>query len=648
MRHSLSPILALAMSTVCLVAADFPPIPASVWAIKEGPKGAVVLEDRMKFNLHSTDYLYRVRVFSEAGREAAEIADLPATAMSVKGRTVYPDGRQVAFNSRKDFAERRIESGNSETRKTHLVAPGVTSDCVVEFMWSEPADGLLRGLPRRYYQGLYAAWTLSNPYPTQALSVEIAQPFSLAWSLNPGTVKAPEVKNTLSSKQLIFRDLPALDAPPYSLRPTLHLPTLVMFWQPDALSGSGQKGADPYWTEAIKTYYKADYEEDISKGSAFKALAKELTANLPATPRAAAVALLERLDARIANMSQATYTEAAALPKKFWDGFEAKDLTAAAKTGITNGQGMRILYYHLLKTAGLNPLLAKVPDRDVSLFDWNQLNPWQFSKDLIGIEEPGSEILWFDPSLRFATPGVVHPDYTAVPALIIDTATWKGRRGAVSGLAGNANLRRYTYRLELEEDGDRFDVDSEFGGYPEYVERHRYMALEPGEQSKLLKERFEKNMKNLTLQAAEVKNTSNAKASVVWHLKGTLEREQGRRRVVDPFPGMPWPLWVPAKLDEQRSAPIILPYLATQLAVATFKVPKGFTMGAHQELRQQNGFGRVFWVPTYDPATGEGKVVLRVEVSAISAPASQWAAFRQFLGWIEDACRRQVTLTREG
>ena len=82
--------------------------------------------------------------------------------------------------------------------------------------------------------------------------------------------------------------------------------------------------------------------------------------------------------------------------------------------------------------------------------------------------------------------------------------------------------------------------------------------------------------------------------------------------------------------------------------MATVKVPKGFTMGAHQELRQQNGFGRVFWVPTYDPATGEGKVVLRVEVSAISAPASQWAAFRQFLGWIEDACRRQVTLTREG
>ena len=648
MRRVPPPVVALVLSACPLMGADFAPIPPSVWAIKEGPKGAVVLEDRMKFNLHSTDHVYRVRVFAEAGREAAEIEDLPVTATAVKGRTVYPDGRQVAFNSRKDFAERRIEVGSGEQRRTHLVAPGVTADCVVEFSWSEPADGLLRGLPKRYSQGLYASWILANPFPTQVLSVEVAQPFSLAWSLNPGAGKAPEVRDNLGSKQLTFKDLPAMEVPPYGLRPLLRQPTLLIFWQPDRLSGSSRDGASGYWAEAIKTYYKADYEEDIDKGGAFKALARELTANLPATPRAAAVALMERLDARIANLSQATFTEAAAMPKKFWDGFEPKDLAKAAKTGATSGQGMRLLYYHLLKAAGLNPLIAKVPDREYAVFDWNQLNPWQFSKDLIGIEEPGAEAVWFDPSLRYATPGVVHPDFTAVPALIIDTATWKGRKGSVGGLVPSANARKYTYKLALEEDGDRFEVDSEFTGYPEYVERQRYMALEPKEQSKLLKERFEKNLKNLVVEVSEVKHTADARTSVTWHLKGVLEREQGRRRVVDPFPGMPWPLWVPAKLEEKRTTSIILPYLSTQLAVATFKVPKGYTMGPQQEIQQQNGFGRVFWVPSVDAATGEGKVVLRVEVTSVSAPASQWGAFRQFLGWIEDACRRQVTLTREG
>jgi hypothetical protein len=127
-----------------------------------------------------------------------------------------------------------------------------------------------------------------------------------------------------------------------------------------------------------------------------------------------------------------------------------------------------------------------------------------------------------------------------------------------------------------------------------------------------------------------------------------MERESSRRRVVDPFPGMPWPLWVPSTLDETRSASIVLPYRSIQLAVATFKPPKGYSVGAQQELRKENDFGRVFWVPSFDAATGTTKVVLRVEVLAVSAPAAKWPEFRQFLTWIEEACRRQVVLTREG
>lgn len=649
MRRALLQVPALALSVHGLLAGDdFAPIPPSVWAIKEGPKGAVVLEDRVRFNLYTTDHVYRVRVFAEAGREAAEVEDLPSSASGVKGRTVYPDGRQVVFNSRKDFAERRIESGNGEQKRTHLVAPGVTADCVVEFMWSESADGLLKGLPMRYNRGLYGNWILANAYPTQVLTVEVARPFPLAWSLNAGFGGKPESSETWSLKRWTLRDLPGMEAPPYSLRPTLNPPRLIMFWQPDDLGRHVSDGAEAFWSAAIKRHYQDDYELSVSKGGAFKALAAQLTANLPATPQAAAVELLSRLDARIANMSHATFSEAAALPKDFWKDLEVKDLARAAERGRTSGRGMRLLFYHLLKAAGLKPLIAKVPDREVALFDWNHLNPWQFDVDLVGIEEPGAGVLWFDPTMRHATPGVVHPDYTAVPALVIDTTSWKGQRSSVGALNADMNSRRYTYSLELGEDTDHFEVNAEFGGYPEYMERNRYMALEPREQSKLLKERTEKAMKNLVVDSAEVKHTGAAKANVTWHLKGSLERESGRKRVVDPFPGMPWPLWIPSKLEEARSAPIILPYLSTQVAAASFKLPKGYVMGAHQELRQQNGFGRVFWVPSFDAATGEGRVVLRVEVSAVSAPASQWPAFRQFLGWIEDACRRQVTLTREG
>ncbi len=644
--RSLIVILSLLIAFPAVAGDDFAPIPPAVWAIKDGPKGAVVLEDRMRFAVTTIDYLYRVRIFAEAGKEAAEIADLPQGAIRIKGRTIYPDGRQVQFNSRKDFAERRIQSGSGDLSSTHLVAPGVTTDCVVEFSWSEPANGLVGGLPRRLSNGLFGSWVLANAYPTQVLVIEVGRPFPLAWSLNPGGGTPPESSDSSGYRRLTFRNVAARETPPYSIRPTLRLPTLVLFWQPENLRGVARNGGDEYWKESAKSYIREDYEEAIDRGGAYKTLSKELTANLPPTPVRAATELLARLDARIANLWHATYAESALIPKDFWDDFKAKDLAKAAKIGKTNGEGMRLLFFHLLRDAGLNPKLAKVPDRDITIFDWSVLNLWQFNKDLLGIDEPGVGTVWFDPTLRFATPGVVHPDYTAVPALIVDTKDWKPTRGTVGGLVSSLNTKQYTYALDLSDEGDGFSVNASFSGYPEFVERNHYLALEPKEQSRLLKEQFEKALKNLKVELAEVKNTSDAKASVTWQLKGMLERESGRNRVVDPFPGMPWPLWVPAKLEESRTAPIVLPYLSTQVAVSTFKVPKGYTMGSHLEIKKSNSFGKVSWLPTFDESTGLGKVTLQVEVTAISSGPNGWSEFKTFLSWVEEVCRLQVTLSK--
>lgn len=643
--------LALALALIASPAwtgSAFPPIPASVWALKQGPKGAVILEDRIRFNVTYLDHVYRVRIFAEAGKSAAEIEDLPSLAFDIKGRTVYPDGREVLFNSRKDFAERTVEFGGSQRRRTHLVAPGLTGDCVVEFRWSESANGPFRGLPARLGNGYYGVWNLSNAFPTQERSVEFAKPFPLAWSLIPAPGVTPESSETSSSRKFTFKDLAALEVPPYGILPMLKSPKLLMFWMPENLARSADRGTAFFWEEAIESLYRRELEADIDKGSAYRALSAELTAGLPARPSEAAMELLSRLNARIVNLSHATYAEQAALPKDFWEDFRSKDLNRIAKTGKSNSLGMRILFYHLMKDAKLKPTLAKVVDRTSAFFDWNLRNPWQFDHTIFGVEEPGAGTVWLDPTLRFAMPGVVHPDYTGVPALLIDTGTWKGTSGAVGGLGSAINVRKYTYAMTLDEESDAFELKSEFGGLPEFEERLRYLALEPKEQSKVLKERLELAMKSLQVTSAEVSHTTNAKESFTWAAKGTLERESGRNRMVDPFPGMPWPLWVPSKLEDTRTSSIILPYLATQLAVTTFTLPKGFTMGPHQELRRENRFGKVIWTAALDPESRTVKVILRTEVSTFSAPASEWGSFRTFLGWIEEACRRQVTLSKEG
>ena len=641
-------VLALLLFPACLLAADWAPIPAEVWALRSGPKGATVLEERMRFRGFSIEYVYRVRVFAEEGRPAAEIPDLPTTVSDLRGRTVYPDGRQVVFNNLKDFAERKVDVGGAETRAKHLVAPGITSDCVMEVSWSELANGRFHGLPSRFHDGLYSQWTLANPFPTQLLVVEVVRSFPLAWILSHGSGAKPESKDEGGYRVTTFRNLPAMEIPAYSVKPLLNLPALVIYYQPGNFVGVTLKEPDAYWQEAVTSLYKDDYEEGITKGSGFRDFAESIIAGLPVPPGERAAELLIRLNKVVANLSGATFAEEAALPKDFWVRFDAKDLDKAVKTRKTNSQGIRLLYYHLLKKAGFTPWIGKVIDRDLAFFQWGHLNPWQFNHDIIGIDLPSGGTAWLDPTLRHATPGTIHPDYTGVNMLQINTATWKPSSGTLPVRDSSANGRKYTYTMELGEEGESFEMRGEFTGYPGYVERKSYMALEAQEQGKALRERFEKSMKNLVVTEATVLNATDPNLDVTWRVKGNLEREPGRSRVVDPFPGMPWPLWVPPQMDQERKVAIVLPFLSTQIAVSQFAVPSGFKPRLSEAIRQENEFGRVVWLPVFDAKMGKVSVTLRVDVKVLSRGPDRWEAFRTFLGWIETACRRQVMLVREG
>ncbi|MBP1771792.1 MAG: hypothetical protein H6P99_955 [Holophagaceae bacterium] len=629
---------------------DWAPIPPEVWAIKSGPKGAVVLEERVRFQVREMVTVYRARIFSEEGRGAANLPDLPKLAYGIKGRTVYPDGREVTFDNRKDFAERKVETGRSESTRVHMVAPGVTADCVVEVRWRERCDGYGGGLPRRFVDGLYGQWVLGNPYPTLLSVLEIAENMPLASSITSGNRWKPEVGKADGFRTFTYRNLAAVEAPPYSLTSANGFPRLELFWQPDSLIQAFPEGRDAYWSEAFKRIYLPEYEDDIDKGRPFKAFAAELTRDLPATFHARAVELLNRLQVRVKNVSIPTAEETASLPKDFWDSYASKRLDKAAASGLASSRGMRLLFYHLLKVAGIQPSIGKVVDRDKDLFSYGRLNAWQFHHDLIGVEEVGKGTLWLDAGNRFATAGVVHPDYQGTSMLVfstLDAKVWKPSRELMPASPAAANQRVYTYELTLDEDSDRFAVKAEFGGYPEYAERFGFLSLEAKDQSRVLKERFESNRKTLSVASVKVSNATDPARRVFWEVTGALERESGRYREVEPFPGMPWPLWVPDKLDATRSESIVLPYLQIHTANSTFEVPKGFRFTPPPALRYENEFGMVSWTSEWDPQTRKVTIQLRTQVVSLSLGPDHWKAFREYLGWIQEGCRRTVILSKE-
>ncbi|MDP1831406.1 MAG: hypothetical protein Q8K67_05060 [Geothrix sp.] len=638
----------LAIAPVC--AGSWAPIPPEVWAMKEDPakgiKGAVILERKMSFRNTQVEYLVRIRILSESGRRAADLAEFGEEAHSFEGRTIYPDGRVIPFNNRKDFTKgTAVSVGNSDIKRTIMIPPGVTSNCLVEVRWKESAD-VQHNSPLPSRLGYDGEWALGDAYPTELSVVEIPTRFPYGFTLFPGPLHTPEAREQWGYRIFAFRNLPAFEEAPYSFQVTRPIPRLSIYFQPPRLGGYTHGTPQIYWDAAARIFLQSWFEDEVQKGRTFMGFAKELTTGLVGSPHSQAQGILRSLEARIKNRRHLTFEEAKQTAKvKKHPGDE--DLDAVIEAGSASSYGMRILFYQLLKAAGLRPKIAMVADRDIRLVNPNARNFFQFTHYLIGVDEPGRPTLWLDPTKRFAPPGMVHPDFQGTQAAIVDPAKWTVTWESIPPQPSGMNVREYRYQMDMDESEDRFTFDTRFDGFPEYAERYRFLSLEGKEQERLLREELEGYMKQTTFTKTQVLNAQDSLHPFGWHVEGKIEREEGRRREVYPFPGMQVPLYQPDAWPDQRTDTIVIPYLRTHRAVSRIRVLKGFLIPQIEPIQEQNEFGSVSWTLTPLEQPGELEINLVVVASGFAAKAEGYQAFRTFMGWVSTATNRTLILGRE-
>jgi hypothetical protein len=647
MRFLVFIALALAL-TLPSSAGGWAPIPPEVWAMKEEPargiQGAVILEDRMCFRNSYIEYLLRIRILSEAGRKAAELDEFPSQAYGFEGRTVYRDGTEVVFNKRKDFQSRVTKVGSNERERTVIFPPGVTSDCVVELRWVESAANKRSPLPAR--MGSSHEWSLSHRCMTEVLSVEVPLSFPFGFVMMQGRNSKPLVEEKGGRRVFTFRNLPAVDEVPYSLEVTRDIPRFVAFDQPELVRPFAKAGPESYWRQSVNAYWRDLFVEQVGKGKTYRAFSTELRADLPKEPIQLAAELLGRLDARIQNSTYPTYAELGNVTKALAEeesDSSRMDLDDLVKLGKADSFGMTLLFVHLLRDAGVDPKIALVADRDLHLFRWDFLNIFQFDAYLVGVERADGAMAWFEPALRFAPPGMVHPDYQGVPALQFDTKDWSTKRITLAPQSAASNRRSYEVRLELEEELDRFFIEARFKGFPEWSERRRFQSLEPKEQERTLKESLEKDLKGAQISKAEVLGAQDPKSSLSWKAEGVMERESGRKRDVNAFPGIPWALWVPDQWPTERKEAIVIPFLRQQEAVCTFRVPKRFAWADYAPYEHANRFGEVKWTASKQ---GDDLIQVKLEVKVLTffAAPEAYGEFREFMGWVSEASGRVLQL----
>lgn len=644
MRTVASFLVCLALASPLATAGGFEPIPPEVWALRDNTalvnEGAVVLEHRVRFMNTYVEYTHRVRILSEAGRTAAEFGAFSADCHTFEGRTSYPDGRVVTFNQRKDMAERSIKSTAFQQTNTVLLPPGVTSDCVVELRWRESSDPL----PNNW--GWSGTYHISNPYPIQTFVLEIPVNFPWAYRFFPARRQSPQVDLKGTLRVITIRDIPARKPVPYCLEVSRDFARFVAYYSRSNLTMAAREGSTAFWNTAAKTYYSDAFEGEVRKGKRYRAFSAQLREGLTGTPHEQARTLMTRLDAEIRNTSFPTSLESAAASKREASAtINSQDLEAAIEQRRSDYSGMTILLFQMLKDQGLAPKIALAPNRNRSLFDIHFHNVYQFSSQFIVVEDPAAGALWIEPGLRFAEPGLIHTDQQGTQALLLDPSDWSHKEVPVPVQPYSYNIRRYTTDITLEEEQDRFKVQASFSGFPAWSERRTYMAQEPAEQARTLKESFLEFSRRAAIARAEVRGAQDPKVPISWEVEGTLEQEESRRREVQPFPGIPWALHVPDAWPETRVDPILMPYLRTHEAVATIHLPEGWTWNKSLPMDRSNQFGQVTWsAQQVDERTL--RVVLKVTVTGFYAHASAYEPLKAFLGWVREASGRTLLLDR--
>jgi len=231
----------------------------------------------------------------------------------------------------------------------------------------------------------------------------------------------------------------------------------------------------------------------------------------------------------------------------------------------------------------------------------------------------------------------------------VDPATWTVSELSLPVQHQSTNQSSFNYVIEPSEDQDRIRMTAIFTGYPEFSLREDYLALEPKERNRTLRERLEASFPGGTFGNSEVLNVTDPRLHLKWNVAGQMEPTGGRRRDIRLFPGMPEPVLAPSALAAGRKRPIFMPHLWIQTATCKVLVPKGFHCMNLEPAKKSNSFGNVSWTPVanLNGDTREITVTLRMELSRFSSPPSGWEELKEFLGWVQEYSRSSLLLEKD-
>lgn len=503
----------------------------------------------------------RIKIFNERGREKHSKIDLPYVGgikiKDVAARTIKPDGSIVEL-AKEDILEKTVVKVSGLKLKTKTFAfPGIEPGAIIEYKWKEVIANSSANNMRLQFQ---------REIPVQAVTYRI-KPMRSESSFDVRPFNMPKFEfqkekngfqvTTVSGMQA-FREEPMMP-PEESVRSWAMVRYQSLLWDLISyplLAAQVHIGFQPF--------LKVD--DTIKKKSA------EIVAgaNTP-EEKISKVFTFVRENIKNTEDKSAGFTEDDLEKIK-----ENKKPSDTLKRGVGPSRDINLLFAALVSGAGLQTRMALMPDRGRRLFNRNVVIPGALRPVTVAVKV-GDQWQFFDPGLKYITPGMLRWQEEGVDALIADSpSVWVETPMS----SPDKSKEKRTANLKLDENGTlEGDVTIEYTGHLAVERKFNNDDDSPEQREQNLKDAMKERLSSAELSNIVIENATDAIKPFIYkyHIRvPDYAQRTGKRLFFQP--GF-FHKGISAMFSaSERRFPIYFHYPWSEEDKVTLTLPKGYVL----------------------------------------------------------------------
>ncbi len=614
---------------------DWPPIAREELQMEPDPLGsqpAVILfeqggaDDRgsvRRQTLHR-----RIKILTAEGIDWRDLrivlADPAQRLESLEARSVKPNGREAELTNMESLDRRSNADGMTEIR---VRIPDVSAGDIIEYRY-EIVGGAVPPL---------SGWVFQHDIPCLVSRFEWRPGLALTshWTLvgaetwDPLVLPlVPEGSDSLDAVRFEIRNLPGRPAEPFGPPVVETRPRLVTTYT--TIAAAPQDYWDVFAAEA------AAREERFSAGSD---LLRDALASVGGLP--------DDFEGRI---RRAYVLASSHLAPGIASGTDGPPLGGSATAdsvlaaGVTNHEGVHLLFVAALRAQGIEAHRAFVVDRDRAFFHHELQSPAQFSRTVVAVSPDTSRAFFFSPGTPFAPPGALPWYVQGITALVADPRGARFTRTPMDEAGVNTVMR--SAKLSLTPDGGiDGNVRIDYAGQAEIAARTTLSAGDDALKS-ALNDSFRRTIPGLAITGFSPINRDNMDRNLSVEMDVSAARIGQRadeRLLVNPGAMTRGEdRWPP---PGNRREPVFFPYARSETDNVTLGIPREWRIDSVPDLVDfQNSAGRYRSIWSFD---GTSLVHQRVLVlNRAHVPVGDFGTLRELLDVVEAGDATLVPLVR--